>query len=150
METEKVNAVPYDINGDKKCSSSSKNKFQSSHDGRQWSRKNKIFRKEFKKEDGSRYRANCVDSKECTNLKCPFLVMYKRRNKNHVDSKNCYTHCKTEMKNIPCNAVKIWEFLKERPETVIVYHCGTHTCAPVYRADLPKESLQQKKIIEKS
>ncbi|VDI61647.1 Hypothetical predicted protein [Mytilus galloprovincialis] len=148
-EIEIEEEIPWNIDGN--CtyrvyySKNEGQRMKSTKDGRNWTRYNKSFTKEFPKTIGLRLRSNCKGSFQCQYRKCPFKEYFGKPNSIHVvnrDGKVFCEECNNLMDFIPCKAVKIWEF-KKCTEYVTVHHHGSHTCFPMKRPKLPKEKIKE-------
>ncbi|CAC5415075.1 unnamed protein product [Mytilus coruscus] len=138
-----VEKLPNNINGNVALQlhydNKERQKMKSSQDGRSWKRYHKSYTYYFKSSHGTRLRASCKGSFRCKNSGCPYLKYYNSENSQRVlkegDETNC-EECGGEMEFIHCDAVKIWQFPRDK-NFVNVYHFGDHTC-PVINKPYPQ------------
>ena len=125
VECQKVQQLPYDINGLVKFELPFKKeaRMKSSKDGRPWAGFMTSRRSGF---DGIRRLARCKGSSKCINDDCSYLKQFSKRNRVHFQTKFgesvCHS-CGSAAVAVECQVSKVWEFNDEEG-VVIIYHHG--------------------------
>ncbi len=142
VECQKVQQLPYDINGLVKFELPFKKeaRIKPSKDGRPWAGFMTSRRSGF---DGIRRLARCKGSSKCMNDDCSYLKQFSKRNRVHFQTKFgesvCHS-CGSAAVAVECQASKVWEFNDEEG-VVIIYHHGIHTCVPRASSAVSTETL---------
>ncbi len=122
-----VECIPYDIDGlcKYKIECTLKDMMSVTKDGRRWNRWATSSRKFF---NGTRRVARCKGSPRCSSESCLYLKSHSLPNRIQFQKDAgklvCFT-CGSTADNIPCPAVKIWEY---DGTSATIFHKGIHTC----------------------
>ena len=139
-EPEKVNQLPYDINGTKVYEvrgSSRAQLLQKLKDGRPWKKDSRTTWSGYKT---VRYR-DCSGSFTCPNTECAYFIQYERVNKVHFDKNGVCKICSIQGNWCSCDARKYIAFVDDNEAHV--FHYGEHTCEAKAASNRPTDLVQK-------
>ena len=144
VKIEQVDQIPDDVDGLRvyevqlnDTSSKQQSRMSTVKDGRPW-----------KKDSGTQWKglrnvrySDCLGSHTCINPQCDFQKEYGVVNKTQFNKKNKLCHvCGNPGKHVPCFARR---YIVSKRESVLVYHCGKHTCPSKPVIPRPHEEIRR-------